>query len=198
MIKHVSGGSATASQWTMNVTGGNVLPSASFAGAESPGTTVTLDAGSFSVVESGGPADYLLSGSGCTGTIGNGESKTCTMTNTFRMRRRRDREQRRLHEQFENKVVDPANVTGLTLGDRRFKYLKDAVAAASDNDVISMYANTTENVAINDGKDLLIEGCGHKIAAANGSLPTIDVQAGPAARTTATPVPARPISRSGI
>ena len=80
--------------------------------------------------------------------------------------------------QYDNLVVDPNNVTGLTLGVRRFNTLQAAVNAAQDNYVISMYANTTENVVINNGKDLEIEGCGHKIAAANGSLPTIDVQSG--------------------
>lgn len=54
VIKHVvndNGGTKNAGDFTMNVTGANVLPSASFAGAESPGTTVTLDAGSYSVDE---------------------------------------------------------------------------------------------------------------------------------------------------
>jgi hypothetical protein len=67
----------------MNVTGGHVAPSASFAGAESPGTTVTLDAGSYSVSESGGPSGYTESDSAdCAGTIANGASKTCTITNS--------------------------------------------------------------------------------------------------------------------
>ncbi|HKP36459.1 MAG TPA: choice-of-anchor D domain-containing protein, partial [Pyrinomonadaceae bacterium] len=84
VIKHVvndNGGTAVASDFTMTVTGTNVAPSASFAGAESPGTTVTLDAGSYSVGETG-PAGYAQTLSAdCSGTIANGESKTCTITN---------------------------------------------------------------------------------------------------------------------
>src|SRR5439155_149102 len=52
-----------------------------FAGAEDPGTTVTLDAGSYSVSE-GAVAGYTESASAdCSGTIANGETKTCTVTN---------------------------------------------------------------------------------------------------------------------
>jgi hypothetical protein len=84
VIKHVindNGGSATSGEWTMNVTGNN--PSQSlFAGSESPGTTITINAGSYSVDESGGPAGYTKTlGIGCTGTIAAGESKTCIITN---------------------------------------------------------------------------------------------------------------------
>jgi hypothetical protein len=84
VIKHVvndNGGTATANQWTMNVAATN--PSAaSFPGAEAPGTTITLNAGSFSVTESGGPAGYVqTSAVGCSGTIALGESRTCTITN---------------------------------------------------------------------------------------------------------------------
>jgi prealbumin domain-containing protein len=84
VIKHVvndDGGTATATQWTMNVAATN--PSAaSFAGTEAPGTTITLNAGSFNVTESGGPAGYVQTGAvGCSGTIAIGESKTCTITN---------------------------------------------------------------------------------------------------------------------
>src|SRR5262249_53762936 len=54
---------------------------ASFPGAESPGTSVTLDAGSYSVGESG-PGGYQASYSAdCTGTIALGQTKTCTVTN---------------------------------------------------------------------------------------------------------------------
>jgi hypothetical protein len=84
VIKHVindNGGTKTAANFTMNVTGTNVQPSASFPGAESPGTTVTLNAGSYSVDE-GAHDGYTKSGAGdCSGTIANGESKTCTITN---------------------------------------------------------------------------------------------------------------------
>jgi Prealbumin-like fold domain len=83
VIKHVvndSGGSASAANFTMSVTGTSPNP-ASFAGAESPGTTVTLGAGSYNVTETG-PSGYAASFSAdCTGTIAAGQEKTCTVTN---------------------------------------------------------------------------------------------------------------------
>ena len=64
----------------MTVTGNNPSP-ASFPGSESPGTTVSLLAGPYSVSESG-PTAYAPSLSAdCSGTIGLGETKTCTITN---------------------------------------------------------------------------------------------------------------------
>ena len=52
-----------------------------FAGAEWPGTTVTPHAGAYSVTE-GTVAGYAVSyGTNCSGTIANGETKTCTVTN---------------------------------------------------------------------------------------------------------------------
>ncbi len=84
VIKHVvndNGGTAVASAWTMNVTATDASQ-ASFPGAESPGTTITLDAGAFSVAESGGPSGYSQTGAaGCTGTAAIGETYTCTITN---------------------------------------------------------------------------------------------------------------------
>ncbi len=84
VIKHVdnsSGGSAVASQWTMNVSGMNPSQT-SFPGAESPGVKVILDAGAYSVTESNGPSGYQENYStDCSGTIAFGESKTCTITN---------------------------------------------------------------------------------------------------------------------
>jgi uncharacterized repeat protein (TIGR01451 family) len=83
VIKHVitdNGGSAHAADFTMNVTGTNVS-SASFPGAET-GTVVTLDSGTYSVTESGGPDGYGASMSAdCSGTIAVGDDKTCTITN---------------------------------------------------------------------------------------------------------------------
>ncbi len=82
VIKHVindNGGTASADDFTMNVTGTNVSDP-SFAGNES-GTTVTLNEGSFSVDEDAF-AGYAKSFSGdCSGTITIGETKTCTITN---------------------------------------------------------------------------------------------------------------------
>jgi hypothetical protein len=84
VIKHVindNGGTASSSDFTMNVTATNPSP-ASFPGVESPGTTVDLSAGSYSVDESGGPAGYTKTlSTDCSGTIANGETKTCTITN---------------------------------------------------------------------------------------------------------------------
>jgi Prealbumin-like fold domain len=83
VIKHVindNGGSASASAFTMSVTGGSPSPG-SFSGAESPGTAVTLNAGSYSVGETG-PSGYDSSFSAdCSGSIANGATKTCTVTN---------------------------------------------------------------------------------------------------------------------
>src|SRR5205807_7561075 len=82
-IKHVindNGGTATAANFTMSVTGNGPSP-ASFPGAESPGTDVTLAPGSYSVGETG-PAGYASSlSAACTGSIAAGETKTCTVTN---------------------------------------------------------------------------------------------------------------------
>ncbi len=84
MIKTVindNGGTAVASDWTMDITGTNVS-STGFPGQEAPGVTVTLDPGAYSVDESGGPIGYVKSLSAdCSGTIALGESKTCTITN---------------------------------------------------------------------------------------------------------------------
>ena len=49
-------------------------------GAESPGTSVAIGPGSFSVTETE-QTGYAASYSGCSGTIALGESKTCTITN---------------------------------------------------------------------------------------------------------------------
>jgi Prealbumin-like fold domain len=83
VIKHVinnNGGTAVAGDFTMSVTGSNPSP-ASFAGEESPGTSVGIEPGSYSVSESG-PSGYTESDSAdCTGSIALGETKTCTITN---------------------------------------------------------------------------------------------------------------------
>src|SRR5207249_10009563 len=83
VIKHVvnnNGATATAANFTMTVTGSSPSP-ASFAGTESPGTTLTLNAGSYSVSETG-PSGYVSSlSASCSGSIAVGETKTCTVTN---------------------------------------------------------------------------------------------------------------------
>jgi Prealbumin-like fold domain len=84
VIKHVindNGGDAVAGDFTMNVTGGNPAP-ASFAGAESPGTDVTINPGDYSVDENDDVAGYTKTlGEGCSGTIAAGQTKTCTIIN---------------------------------------------------------------------------------------------------------------------
>ncbi|MCI0387968.1 MAG: hypothetical protein MOB07_04255, partial [Acidobacteria bacterium] len=86
VIKHVindDGKTNIASNFTMNVSGNNVIP-ASFPGAESPGTMVSLNAGNYSVSETG-PNGYLASFSAdCSGVIAVGQTKTCTVTNDDR------------------------------------------------------------------------------------------------------------------
>src|SRR5256714_6485903 len=65
----------------MNVSATNVQPSSTFAGAETPGTTVTLNAGSYSVNEAAVSGYTKTLGADCSGTIANGETQTCTITN---------------------------------------------------------------------------------------------------------------------
>src|SRR5439155_1498902 len=84
VIKHVindNGGTAVASDFTLDSGGTNDTPD-NFPGAESPGTNVTLDAGSYNVTETG-PSGYTASFSAncLLGTIANGQTKTCTVTN---------------------------------------------------------------------------------------------------------------------
>ncbi len=90
VIKHVvndNGGTKMASDFTMQVTGTNVSDP-SFAGSEQ-GTTVTLDAGSYSVDEVGVAGYDKSLGPNCSGTISAGQHKTCTITNNDRAPRLR-------------------------------------------------------------------------------------------------------------
>jgi hypothetical protein len=87
VIKHVindNGGTKTASDFTMNVTGGNPSP-ASFSGAESPGTTVSIDANTAYSVGENAVSGYTQTGAtaGCSSQTGipAGGSATCTITN---------------------------------------------------------------------------------------------------------------------
>ncbi|HLC60616.1 MAG TPA: SdrD B-like domain-containing protein [Candidatus Nanoarchaeia archaeon] len=83
VIKEVyndEGGQALPEDFTMTVTGENPSP-ASFPGQNLSGTTVTLDAGDYTVSESG-PSGYGgIASENCEGTIGIGELKECTITN---------------------------------------------------------------------------------------------------------------------
>jgi large repetitive protein len=82
VIKHVvndNGGTATADDFTMTVDGGSAAPASSPGDEE--GTTIALDAGSYSVTETG-PDGYAGTFSAdCSGVIGVGEDRTCTVTN---------------------------------------------------------------------------------------------------------------------
>jgi len=87
VIKHVVGGQDAASSWTMHIKQSNSDVVTPFAGAESPGTTKSLTAGTYTVSESGGPTNYSLSYSGACDANGNvtvlaGQTGTCTLTNT--------------------------------------------------------------------------------------------------------------------
>jgi hypothetical protein len=83
VIKHVvndDSGTSAAADFTISVTGNSPTPS-TFPGAESPGTNVTLMAGSYGVTETG-PVGYVAFFSAdCSGTIAAGQTKTCTITN---------------------------------------------------------------------------------------------------------------------
>jgi len=75
------GSTKVPADFTMLVSGANVS-SASFPGADTPGTTVTLNAGNFSVTE-GAHVGYKMTTAGeCSGTIAIGQTKSCTITNT--------------------------------------------------------------------------------------------------------------------
>src|SRR5207247_2170830 len=83
VIEHVindNGGTALAGAFTMSVTGSSPGP-VSFAGLESPGQTVSINADAYSVAENG-PSGYAGSSSAdCAGAIAVGETRTCTVTN---------------------------------------------------------------------------------------------------------------------
>jgi hypothetical protein len=85
VIKNVEGGTASPSDFTISVTStARDKPSPSTFQGSSSGTTVTLGQGSYEVTETNIPDDYTPSySSGCSGTISAGQTKTCTITNTF-------------------------------------------------------------------------------------------------------------------
>jgi hypothetical protein len=84
VIKHVindNGGTKSASDFTMQINGVTATGGNSFPGAESPGTNKEVTPGSYTVTEDS-LAGYSTTTSGeCSGTISNGETKTCTITN---------------------------------------------------------------------------------------------------------------------
>ena len=87
VIKHVvndDGGTADAHDFTMHIRADGT--DLEFPGNEAPGTTRTLEAGTYTVSESGGPAGYAATISGdcaANGTVSLavGDEKTCTITN---------------------------------------------------------------------------------------------------------------------
>jgi hypothetical protein len=122
VIKHVvnnDGGSATASQFTMTISGVTATGGNSFPGEESPGTDKVVTPGSYGVTETG-PAGYAVTfSSGCTGTIVLGETKTCTVTNN-------DIAPRRTPGYWKNH--SEAITLGLTLGNYTVATIADALA----------------------------------------------------------------------
>jgi hypothetical protein len=83
VIKHVindNGRTAVASDFTLNVTATNPDP-ATFPGAESPGTKVYLDPGTYAVTEGAHEGYEVTYSAGCTGTLDYDETATCTVTN---------------------------------------------------------------------------------------------------------------------
>jgi hypothetical protein len=83
VVVNDNGGSRHATDFSFEVNGG---ASTAFlqdgADVDAGKNTVSVNAGSFSVVETGTPISwYSTSYSGCSGTIANGETKTCTITN---------------------------------------------------------------------------------------------------------------------
>jgi len=73
-------GIKNASNFTINVTGTGVS-TPSFPGASGTGTTVTLDAGTYSVDENPDSGYIKSLSSNCSGTIAAGEDRTCNVTN---------------------------------------------------------------------------------------------------------------------
>jgi uncharacterized repeat protein (TIGR01451 family) len=87
--KHVinnDGGSAAASAWSLHVKSGDTEVATSPQTGSESGTSYSLDAGTYSVSESGGPSGYHFDGfsASCAEgqiTLAAGDNKTCTLTN---------------------------------------------------------------------------------------------------------------------
>lgn len=80
IVVNNNGGTNVPGDFTMTITAANPSDN-NFAGYISPGTTVTIDPGEYSVDETG-PGGYTSTMSAeCTGTAVAGESYTCTVTN---------------------------------------------------------------------------------------------------------------------
>jgi hypothetical protein len=89
VVKHVVGGTASASQFTMHITANN--PSQTTIQGSESGTTITLAQGPYQVEEDiviGDGGGYFRSfspecSSSTSGPISSGETRICTITNTF-------------------------------------------------------------------------------------------------------------------
>jgi len=85
VVKHVindHGGTKTAGNFTLTISGVSAIGGNTFAGSESGLTKTLSSVGSYSVTEVAVPGYALKSASAdCSGTIALGEHKTCTITN---------------------------------------------------------------------------------------------------------------------
>ncbi|MFH1181798.1 MAG: hypothetical protein V1702_02475 [Candidatus Woesearchaeota archaeon] len=82
VIKHVinnDGGTKIASDFTMHISGS--VGSGTFAGAESPGVILQVNPGTYSITEDSIKGYAAVSSAECSGTVAQGEQKTCTVTN---------------------------------------------------------------------------------------------------------------------
>ncbi|WP_185741917.1 hypothetical protein, partial [Pseudoxanthomonas sp. 3HH-4] len=83
-VDNTGGGTASPASWTLTATGPTSISGAG-------GATGQVSAGTYTLSESGGPADYVGSSWNCTAgtlsgnqlTLANGQSATCTIVNTF-------------------------------------------------------------------------------------------------------------------
>ncbi len=83
-VVNTGGGTASPTNWTLTATGPTSISGAG-------GATGQVSAGTYTLSESGGPADYVGSSWNCTAgtlsgdqlTLANGQSATCTIVNTF-------------------------------------------------------------------------------------------------------------------
>lgn len=83
VVKHIIGNTGdSASNFTLSVAGTSNISPASFTGNES-GTSVTLDPGSYAVDENTNAAYTREFSADCFGTINAGETKNCTVTDTY-------------------------------------------------------------------------------------------------------------------
>lgn len=76
-----NGGTKTAADFTLTISGPTAVGGNSFAGSASGVTKTLTTVGAYSVTEAGLPGYRQTASSGCSGTIATGESKTCTITN---------------------------------------------------------------------------------------------------------------------